>query len=146
MRPLVASWPGLLAVGIAGCGPIQSTQVLVDADAELRAARHANARQEATYPYALAEAYLEAARTAQARAEYQTAVRYGERAAACAETALRVAAPGAARPAAATRRPGPACGPPYDVPDRETAPVPTSTTSTAASSAPRPTRRGEGAP
>jgi nitroreductase len=119
-----------LAIGTTAtaCGPIQTTQVIVAADAELAAALRANADQRAVYEYELASTYLNAARQANARSRYQVAVGYGEQALACARAALRIAqdeaAPGGAEP----------CGPPYSV---DPPPTQTSTTTTST------TARGE---
>ena len=119
-------WLGLALIVFAAsaCGPIQSTGVLVDADAELRAAHRANAREQAPYEVELAEAYLRAGKEAKAHAQYQTAVRYGKKALACAQAAVRAAQPGAAAPADADDV---ACEPPYAVPE-----VPPTATATAA--------------
>jgi len=110
-------WLGLALIAFThfGCGPIQSTQVLVDADAELRAANRVNARQKAPYEVELATKYLRQAKEAKAHAEYQVAVRYGKRALACAQAALLTAQPGEP---ASRRAEGVTCGPPYAVPDR----------------------------
>lgn len=111
---------------MTACGPIQSTQVLVDADAELAAARRVNAQQEAPYEYELAAAYQQKAKEESARARYQTAVGYAQRALTCAEAAVRVATETPPPPGAA------ACEPPYPLSDPNAAdPVTTSTVSTA---------------
>jgi hypothetical protein len=104
----------LIALAAIACGPLQSTGVLVDADAELRAAHRANAREQAPYEVELAEAYLRAGQRAKAHAQYQTAVRYGKKALACAQAAVRAAQPGAAAPVDPEDV---ACAPPYGVPE-----------------------------
>lgn len=47
---------------VAGCGPIQSTSALIDADVEIEGARAAGAQASATYELTSAEAYLKKAR------------------------------------------------------------------------------------
>lgn len=121
-----------------GCGPIQSTQVLVDADAELAAAQRANARQEAAYEYELAQAYLRKAKETNGRAEYQTSVRYARRALACAEAAVRIAQN---RPPPAEAEP---CDPAYafEAEKAETTATSTAPTSTSTVTRSAPTREG----
>ena len=57
----------------AGCGPIQSTPALVEADIELEAARAAGALAAAPYEFTSAEAYLRKAREEAGYAQYQAA-------------------------------------------------------------------------
>ncbi len=47
---------------VAGCGPIQSTSALIDADVEIEGARAAGAQTAAPYEITTAEAYLKKAR------------------------------------------------------------------------------------
>jgi hypothetical protein len=47
---------------VAGCGPVQSTSALIDADVEIEGARAAGAQTSATYELTSAEAYLKKAR------------------------------------------------------------------------------------
>jgi outer membrane biogenesis lipoprotein LolB len=65
---------------LAGCGPIQSTAALIDADVALEAARSAGASQTSSYEYAAAEAYLQKAREASGRAQYGAATRFAAKA------------------------------------------------------------------
>lgn len=77
MRILLA----LLALSaVAGCGPIQSTASLIDADVAIEAARAAGAQQTSTYEFTLAEAYLNKAREVTGYAQYEAATRYAARA------------------------------------------------------------------
>lgn len=55
----------------AGCGPIQSTPALIEADVELEAARSAGAPTAAPYEFTSAEAYLRKAREEAGYAQYQ---------------------------------------------------------------------------
>lgn len=57
----------------AGCGPIQSTPALIEADVELQAARSAGAATAAPYEFTSAEAYLRKAREEASYAQYQPA-------------------------------------------------------------------------
>lgn len=77
MRLLLA----ILALSaLAGCGPIQSTSRLMDADVAIEAARVAGAPQTSTYEFTLAEAYLYKAREVAGYAQYEAANRYSARA------------------------------------------------------------------
>lgn len=77
MRLLLA----LPAVAVlSGCGPIQSTAALIDADVALEAARAAGAPQTSTYEFTAAEAYLQKAREVSGRAQYEAATRFAGKA------------------------------------------------------------------
>lgn len=89
---------------LAGCGPIQSTSVIIDAQAELAAATTANARDLAPFEYVAAEAYLHKAREEQSYADFQVSVEYGEKSLDCARVA-RMRAESAARESLGTTRP-----------------------------------------
>lgn len=58
---------------VAGCGPIQSTPALIEADIEVEAARSAGATTAAPYEFTSAEAYLRKAREEAGYAQYQAA-------------------------------------------------------------------------
>ena len=77
MRLLLALVP--LAV-LAGCGPIQSTGALIDADVEIEGARAAGAATGAAYEFTSAEAYLHKAREQSGYAQYESAITYASRA------------------------------------------------------------------
>ncbi len=77
MRLLLA----LTALALAGCGPIQSTSALIDADVELEAARAAGAAAAAPYEFTSAEAYLHKAREVAGHARYEAASLFAERSA-----------------------------------------------------------------
>ena len=64
----------------AGCGPIQSTPALVEADIEVEAARAAGAAAAAPYEFTSAEAYLRKAREEGGYAQYQAATDFALRA------------------------------------------------------------------
>jgi hypothetical protein len=70
----------LALVALAGCGPIQSTAALIDADVAIEAARAAGAPQGSPYEFTLAEAYLNKAREVSGYAQYEAATRYAARA------------------------------------------------------------------
>jgi hypothetical protein len=59
-----------LAAGV-GCGPIQSTPALIDADVAVEAARSAGAATTAPYEFTSAEQYLRKAREEAGYAQYQ---------------------------------------------------------------------------
>lgn len=77
MRLLLA----LLALSaLAGCGPIQSTASLIDADVAIEAARTAGAQQSSPYEFTGAEAYLQKAREVSGYAQYEAATRFAGKA------------------------------------------------------------------
>jgi hypothetical protein len=61
----------LALAAAAGCGPIQSTPALIEADVEVEAARSAGAPTAAPYEFTSAEAYLRKAREEAGYAQYQ---------------------------------------------------------------------------
>jgi hypothetical protein len=69
----------LLAL-LAGCGPVQSTGALIDADVEIEGARAAGAAAAAPYEFTSAEAYLHKAREESGYAQYESAITYATRA------------------------------------------------------------------
>lgn len=77
MRLLLALLAGL---ALAGCGPIQSTASLIDADVAVEAARAAGAPLSSPYEFTAAEAYLHKAREVSGRAQYETATHFAVRA------------------------------------------------------------------
>lgn len=68
MRLLVAF---LTFATLAGCGPVQSTTALIDADVEVEGARSAGAQTAAPYEYTTAEAYLHKARELAGYSHYE---------------------------------------------------------------------------
>ncbi len=77
MRLLLA----LPAVAVlAGCGPIQSTAALIDADVALESARAAGAPQTSPYEFGAAELYLQKAREVSGRSQYEAATRFAAKA------------------------------------------------------------------
>lgn len=88
MRPLLAL---LVLVALAGCGPIQSTSALIDADVELEGARAAGAATNATYEFTSAEAYLHKAREKAGYAQYEASASYAARARELAQAARKKA-------------------------------------------------------
>jgi hypothetical protein len=69
-----------LALAAAGCGPIQSTPTLIEADVEVEAARSAGAATAAPYEFTSAEAYLRKAREEAGYAQYQAATDFAAKA------------------------------------------------------------------
>jgi uncharacterized OsmC-like protein len=70
----------LLLAALAGCGPVQSTSALIDADVEIEGARAAGAATAAPYEFHSAEAYLHKAREKSGYAQYEAAITYASRA------------------------------------------------------------------
>ena len=58
---------------VAGCGPVQSTSALIDADVEIEGARSAGAQAAAPYEITTAEAYLKKARELAGYSQYENA-------------------------------------------------------------------------
>jgi hypothetical protein len=65
---------------VVGCGPIQSTASLIDAEVALEAARAAGAPASAPYEYTAAEAYLHKSREVSGRARYEESATFAARA------------------------------------------------------------------
>ncbi len=76
---------------VAGCGPVQSTSSLIDADVEVEAARTAGAPAAAPYEFTAAEAYLHEARVMTGRSQYQAAAEFADKATDYARTAKKKA-------------------------------------------------------
>jgi hypothetical protein len=98
----------VLGVLVAGCGPIQSTAYLLDADAMLEAARAAQADKLAPYEWTAAGLYRAKSREEVGYAEYEQAVDYARKAV---DYATR-ARDGALKAAARMQPSGPPPGPP----------------------------------
>lgn len=77
---------------IAGCGPIQSTASLIDADVEVEAARAAGAATSSAYEFTAAEAYLHKAREVAGRAQYESSSEFAAKARDLAKEARKNAA------------------------------------------------------
>ena len=63
-----------------GCGPIQSTSALIDADVEIEGARAAGAQTAATMEFTSAEAYLKKARELSGYSQYENATIFAAKA------------------------------------------------------------------
>jgi hypothetical protein len=88
IRALVA--PVLLG-SLMACGPVKSTVNLVDANAQLEAARTAGAEKQAPYEWTAATLYLREAREQVARSEYEHAIDFANKAAKYASQARALA-------------------------------------------------------
>jgi uncharacterized OsmC-like protein len=88
----------LALAALAGCGPIQSTAALIDADVEVEGARAAGAAQTSVYEFTGAEAYLHKAREVSGRAQYEAAARFAEKARDLAKEARKNAIAASNRP------------------------------------------------
>jgi hypothetical protein len=82
----------LALAAVAGCGPIQSTASLIDADVEVEAARAAGAATSSPYEFTGAEAYLHKAREVAGRAQYEASADYAAKARDLAKEARKNAA------------------------------------------------------
>ncbi len=82
----------LLLAAAAGCGPVQSTSALIDADVELEGARAAGAATAAPFEFHSAEAYLHKAREKSGYAQYEAAIDLANRARELAKDAHKKAA------------------------------------------------------
>ena len=73
---------GLFATSAAllGCGPVQSTAYLLDADVQIQAARTAGAERYAPYEWTAANLYLRKAREEVGYSDFQAGVDFAEKA------------------------------------------------------------------
>ncbi len=119
MRRTIA-WVVACAAGVAGCGPIQSTAFIVDADVQLEAARAADAARLAPYEFTSAEAYLHKAREEVGYADYEVAIDFAGKGAKFAreakEKSMAAKAEGALPAAPGANFPPPPPPPPPPVP------------------------------
>ena len=88
---LLTLLPALAALALSGCGPVQSTGALIDADVELEAARAAGAKTAAAYEYTAAEVFLHKARETQGSSQYEASTRFAHKAAELARGARKKA-------------------------------------------------------
>lgn len=80
-------WALLLPIALVACGPTRSTTLIVEANAELAAARTAQAPGVAPYEYLAAEHYLHKAREEQSYADFEVAEKLAKKARDCARVA-----------------------------------------------------------
>jgi hypothetical protein len=76
-------------LGLASCGPVKSGTLLVDAQAELSAARLADGERHAPFEFAAAEEYIHRAREEQSYAEFERAIVFAEKSRDCARLARK---------------------------------------------------------
>jgi hypothetical protein len=114
-RTLVALAP-LAGACLVACGPLRSSTLIVDAAAEVAAARAAQAEQHAPFEFTAADIYYHKALEEQSHADFDLAIRFAGKSRDCARVALSRAelrmreSLGATRPGAkadARCRPGP---------------------------------------
>jgi hypothetical protein len=65
---------------LAGCGPVQSTAYLIDAQVQIEAARTAGADKYALYEYTAANLYLHQSRVETGYSNYDNALLYAKKA------------------------------------------------------------------
>ena len=75
----------------SGCGPLMSTYLILDAQAELDGAKTAEAEQFALYEYTAAQQYLTKAREEQGYADFGPSIDYAFKAQAMAKKARKLA-------------------------------------------------------
>jgi hypothetical protein len=86
-------WPALLGLVLLACGPIDYLNTVTrKATRAVAEARAAGGEQRAPYEYWSAVEYLHMAKEKAAYADYQIAIRYGEKAESMAADARRLAA------------------------------------------------------
>jgi hypothetical protein len=68
----------LFALSMA-CGPVQSTAHIIDARAQMDAAREAGAEKHALYEWTLSELYLRKANEQVGRSQYEIAIDFAQR-------------------------------------------------------------------
>ena len=71
--------PVVLAA-LSGCGPVQSTAYLLDAEVQIEAARTAGADKYAPYEWTAANLYIHKAREEAGYADFQVAVNFAQKA------------------------------------------------------------------
>ncbi|MGC4115538.1 MAG: DUF4398 domain-containing protein [Myxococcales bacterium] len=81
----------LSGLGLAACGPTQSTALIMDGDVQLEAARMADAPKLAPYEFTAAEAYLHKAREEQGYSDFEVSIDFGRKAVKFAQEAKKKA-------------------------------------------------------
>ncbi len=94
---------------LAGCGPLQSTAYLLDADVQLEAARTAQADKYAPYEWTAANLYLHKAREEVGYSDFEIALDFAQKASKFANEARQ-------RAMASTKRGDDLAAPPTPVP------------------------------
>ena len=85
-RPALANAPTrllavlVLGVTLAGCGPLQSTAYLLDAEVQIEAARTAGADKYAPYEWTAANLYIHKSREEVGYSDFEVAVDYAQKA------------------------------------------------------------------
>jgi len=80
-RALIRALVAAVALGaLLGCGPVQSTAYLLDAEAQLESARSAGAEKYAPYEWTAAQLYLHKAREEVGKSAYQEAIDFADKA------------------------------------------------------------------
>lgn len=90
-RGAIAAFGCASILTIGACGPVQSTSLIIDAQAELTAAETAGGEKMAPFEYAAAEEYLHKAREEQSYADFEVASRFAQKSKECARAARQLA-------------------------------------------------------
>lgn len=80
VKHLLSACVLVAAVVVSGCGPIQSTSYLLDADVALQSAKTAGADKYAPYEYTSAALYLHKAREEVGYSDFEVAVAFAQKA------------------------------------------------------------------
>jgi hypothetical protein len=80
-------WVAFLFIGNVGCGPVESTAVILSADTALHNAKTADGDQKSPYEYTAAEQYLHKAREKWGTSDFEYSVDYATKARDLATTA-----------------------------------------------------------
>ncbi|MBI3183362.1 MAG: DUF4398 domain-containing protein [Myxococcales bacterium] len=70
-----------VALSLVGCGPVQSTAYLLDAEVQIQAARTAGAEKLAPYEWTAANLYIRKAREEVGFSDFEVAVDFAQKAA-----------------------------------------------------------------
>lgn len=80
MKQLLSACVLLAAVVVSGCGPVQSTSYLLDAEVALQSAKTAGADKYAPYEYTSAALYIHKAREEVGYSDFEVAVEFAQKA------------------------------------------------------------------
>jgi hypothetical protein len=78
--PLLLGSLLVFALGLFGCGPVQSTAYLLDAEVQIEAARTAQADKYAPYEWTAANLYIHKAREEVGFSDFEVAVDFAQKA------------------------------------------------------------------
>lgn len=91
MTRLFVALSALAAAALSGCGPVQSTAYLLDAEVALESAQTAGADRYAPYEFTSAQLYIHKAREEVGYSDFEVAVDFAQKAAKFAKDARDIA-------------------------------------------------------